>query len=61
MTKKLDLKPYKTSTLRNKDSSVSNFDNHISINKKIQQYLSDINYGDFNFTEISLDDVIKKC
>ena len=34
------------------------FDNHISI-KKIREYFQDINYGDFDFKEVSLEDVKK--
>ena len=56
VTKKQDLKPYKNSTLTDVDSITSNFDNHRSI-KKIQEYFPHSNHDDFNFTEVSLEDV----
>ena len=61
----IGLKPNKNSTLTDINPNISNFDNHISI----REHFPDINYGDFDFTEVSLEDVkkemlnlnVKKC
>ena len=59
ITKKLDLKPYKNSTLTDVDSIASNFDNHRSFNK-LQECFPDIDYAGFDFTKISWEDVKKE-
>ena len=59
ITKKLDLKRYKNSTLTEIDSIASNFGNHRSI-KKMLEYFPDISYADFDSTEVSLEDVEKE-
>ena len=59
----MKLKPNKNSTLIDINSNISNFGliNLIISIKKIREYFPDINYGDFDFTEVSLEDVKKKC
>ena len=56
IAKKLHLRLYKNSTLTVVNSTTPNFDNHVSI-KKIQEYFPDINYGGYNFTEVTLEGV----
>ena len=41
------------------NSNISDFNNHISI-KKIREYFPNIIYGDFDFTEFSLENVKKE-
>ena len=59
ITKNLNLKPYKDSSVTNINGITSNFDNHISI-KKIKESFPNIVSGDFNFQEIAREDVKKE-
>ena len=56
ITKNLNLKPYKESSLTDINGITSNFDNHISI-KKIKESFPNIVSGDFNFQEASRENV----
>ena len=59
ITKNVNLKPYKDSSLTNIEGIASNFENQISI-KKIKESFSNIVSGDFNFQEVSREDVKKE-
>ena len=59
ITKNVNLKPYKDSSLTNIEGITSNFENQISI-KKIKESFSNIVSGDFNFQEVSREDVKKE-
>ena len=59
VTKKLNLKPYKDSSLTDINGISSNFDNHISI-KKIKESFPNTVSGDFNFQEDSRGDLKKE-
>ena len=59
ITKNVNLKPYKGSSLTNIEGITSNFENQISI-KKIKESFSNIVSGDFNFQEVSREDVKKE-
>ena len=59
ITKNLNLKPCKDSSLTDINSITSNFDNHINI-KKIKESFRNIASGDFNFKEVSRKDVTKE-
>ena len=56
ITKNLNLKPYKDSSLTNINGTIPNFDNHLSI-KKIKESFLNIVSGDFNFQEVAREDV----
>ena len=56
ITKNLNLKPYKDSSLTNINEITPNFDNHLSI-KKIKESFLNIVSGDFNFQEVAREDV----
>ena len=56
ITKNLNLKPYKDSSLTNINGTTPNFDNHLSI-KKIKESFLNIVSGDFNFQEVAREDV----
>ena len=56
IAKKLRLRLYKNSALTVVNSTTPNFDNHVSI-KKIREYFPDINYGGYNFTEVTSEGV----
>ena len=57
--KDLNLKPHKDSSLTNINGITSNSDNHMSI-KKIKESFPNIVSGDFNFQEVSREDVKKE-
>ena len=59
ITKNLNLKPYKDSSITNINGITSKFDNHISI-KKIKESFPNIVSGDFNFQEVAREDVKKE-
>ena len=59
VTKNLNLKSYKDLSLTDINEITSNFDNHISM-KKINEYFPNIVSGDFNFQEISRENVKKE-
>ena len=59
ITKNLNFKPYKDSPLTDINEITSNFDNHIST-KKIKQSFPKIVSSDFNFQEVSREDVKKE-
>ena len=59
ITKKLNLKPHKDSSLTDINGITSNLDNHISI-KIIKQSFPNIVSGDFNFQKVSREDLKKK-
>ena len=59
ITKNLNLKPCKDSSLTDINSITSNFDNHINI-KNIKESFRNIASGDFNFKEVSRKDVTKE-
>ena len=59
ITKILNLKPHKDSSLTDIKGITSNFDNYISI-KKIKESFPNIVSGDFNFQVISREDVKKE-
>ena len=59
ITSDLNLKPDKDSSLTNINGITSNFDNHMSI-KKIKESFPNIVSGDFNFQEVSREDVKKE-
>ena len=52
-------KPYKCSDSMNINEIISTFDNHISI-KKIKEYFPDASNNNFEFTEVSQDEVKKE-
>ena len=56
VTKNLNLKPYKDSSLTNINAITSNFDNHISIGKTKKPFPNIVS-GGFNFQEVSREDV----
>ena len=58
ITKTLNLKPYKCSNNDNINEIISAFNNHISI-KKIKEYFPDASSNNFEFTEVSQDEVKK--
>ena len=57
-TKNLNLKPYKCSNAKNINETISTFDNHVSI-KKIKGYFPDASNKNFEFTDVSQDEVKK--
>ena len=59
ITKDLNSKPYKDSSLNNINGITWNFDNHISI-KRIKESFPNIVSSDFNFEEVSKEDVQKE-
>ena len=59
ITKNLNLKPYKDSSLTDINKIASDFDNHISI-KRIKESFQNIVSRDFNFQEVSREDVKKE-
>ena len=59
ITKNVDLKSSKKSTTKNLNSTVSEFDDHISI-KKIKGCFLDINGDDFDFETVTMEDVKKE-
>ena len=59
ITKNLNLKPYKDSSLTDINKIASDFDNHISI-KRIKESFQNIVSRDFNFQEVSREDVNKE-
>ena len=59
ITKTLNLKPCKCSNAMNINEIISTFDNHISI-KKIKEYFPDASSNNFEFKEISQDEVKKE-
>ena len=52
ITKNLNLKPDKDSSLTNINEMTSKFDNHISV-KKMKESFPNIASGDFNFQEVA--------
>ena len=56
ITKNLNLKPYKDSSLTNINGITSNFDNHVSV-KKIKESFPNIVSSDFNFQEFAREDI----
>ena len=56
ITKNLNLKPYKDSSLTNINEITSNFDNHVSV-KKIKESFPNIVSSDFNFQEFAREDI----
>ena len=59
ITKNLDLKFSKKCTTKDLNSTVSEFDDHISI-KKIKESFPDINVSDFDFETVTMKDVKKE-
>ena len=59
ITKNLNLKPYKDSSLTDINKIASDFDNHISI-KRIKESFQNIVSRDFNFHKVSREDVKKE-
>ena len=59
ITKNLDLKFSKKCTTKVLNSTVSEFDDHISI-KKIKESFPDINVSDFDFETVTMKDVKKE-
>ena len=59
ITKTLNLKPYKCSNSMKINEIISTFDNHVSI-KKIKEYFPDAFNGNFEFTEVSQNEVKKE-
>ena len=59
ITKNVNLKPYKDSSITNINGITSKFDNHISV-KKIKESFPNIVSGDFNFQEVTREDVKKE-
>ena len=59
ITKNSNLKPHKDSSLTDINGISSNLDNHISI-KKLKEPFPNIVSGDFNFQEVSREDVKKQ-
>ena len=56
ITKNLNLKPYKDSSLTNINEITSNFDNHVSV-KKIKESFPNIVSSDFNFQEFARENI----
>ena len=59
ITKTLNLKPYKCSNSMKINEIISTFDNHVSI-KKIKEYFPDAFNSNFEFTEVSQNEVKKE-
>ena len=59
ITKTSNLRPYKCSNTININEIISTFDNHISI-KRIKEYFPDVSNNNFEFTEVSQDEVKKE-
>ena len=59
ITRNLNLKPYKDSSLTDVNEIISNVDNNISI-KKIKKYSPNMVCGDFNFQELFWEDIKKE-
>ena len=59
ITKTLNLKPYKCPNSMNINEIISTFDNHVSI-KKIKEYFPDAFNSNFEFTEVSQNEVKKE-
>ena len=56
ITKALNFKSYEYNDTMNMNGIISTFHNHISI-KKIKEYFPDASNNNFEFTEVSQDDV----